>query len=105
LVAAQRSSITAAENGDVAVRLLARQPQHELAKAFALPRLIGFERDANVEIPTDQQDAPFGLLHRLTDEMIIAGGIDDDGRASGTGDAPAILAGDDKRLRNLIILI
>src|SRR3546814_7045497 len=46
-----------AQNIDVAIGLFMREPQHILAKRFALSVLVGFQSEARVEIPADEQDA------------------------------------------------
>ena len=39
---------------------------------------------------SDDEDALFGGFHRVADDVVVIGGIDDDASFVGAGDAPAI---------------
>ena len=62
--------------------------------------LAGLKRDAGVEIPADDQDAPRRGFHRLADEMVIVSRIDDHGRTRGSLDPPDIVTRRDDRLHD-----
>ena len=51
------------------------------------------EADPGIEIPADEQDLLFRAEHRLPSEPEIIGGIDDQARAVGTLDPPAVVPG------------
>ena len=54
--------------------------------------LVRLERDASIEIPTDDQDAALRDFHRPADEMIIVGRIHDQCRQFCPGKAPTVSA-------------
>src|SRR3546814_7679460 len=63
------------EDVDSAFRVLPGQGKKEFPQCFT-EALGGFEQDARVEIPADDQNPVMRGGHCVTDEMVVVGGID-----------------------------
>src|SRR3546814_18563901 len=79
-----------AQDVDVAVGTILREPQHVMAERLAATVLIRGQRDARVAIPADQQDAFLRALPQPGEQRIIIGGLADHPRLARAFDPPPI---------------